>query len=181
MSRVLRSSKLYSCTIESILTSCFTAWYGNCSASDSKALQRVEHMAQYITEAKLPAIQDLYSRQCQRKAQTIGKDSSHHSHRLFSLLAHSKRYRSAKSRSKRLLPPSHKPPAQLIKWLPRLFALSPPPLLRCCYSLVIIYAQSLFLHVNITSITSTNLCPCTLTLYRYTLYIASLLLFYFLL
>uniref|UniRef100_A0A4W5NF86 Parvalbumin n=1 Tax=Hucho hucho TaxID=62062 RepID=A0A4W5NF86_9TELE len=26
--------KLYSCTIESILTSCITAWYDNCSASD---------------------------------------------------------------------------------------------------------------------------------------------------
>ena len=28
----------YSCTIESILTGCITAWYGNCSASDHKAL-----------------------------------------------------------------------------------------------------------------------------------------------
>jgi gmma-aminobutyric acid receptor subunit gamma len=53
--------KFYSCTIESILTSCITAWYGNCSASDRKALQRVVRMAQYITVAKLPAIQDLYT------------------------------------------------------------------------------------------------------------------------
>ena len=30
-----------SCTIESILTGCITAWYGNCSASDRKALERV--------------------------------------------------------------------------------------------------------------------------------------------
>jgi hypothetical protein len=30
--------RFYSCTIESILTSCITAWYGNCSASDRKAL-----------------------------------------------------------------------------------------------------------------------------------------------
>ena len=92
----------YSCTIESILTGCFTAWYGNCSASDRKALQRVVLTAQYITEAKLPAIQDLYIRQCQRKALKIVKDSSHPSHRLSSLLPHGKRYRSAKSRSKRL-------------------------------------------------------------------------------
>ena len=28
------------CTIESILTCCITAWYGNCLASDRKALQR---------------------------------------------------------------------------------------------------------------------------------------------
>jgi hypothetical protein len=51
--------RFYSCNIESILTGCITAWYGNCSASDRKALQRVVRMAQYITGAKLPAIQDL--------------------------------------------------------------------------------------------------------------------------
>ena len=49
--------KLYSCIIEIILTGCITACYGNCSASDRKALQRVVSTAQYITGAKLPAIQ----------------------------------------------------------------------------------------------------------------------------
>ena len=58
----------YSCIIESILMGCNTAWYGNCSASDRKALQRVVHAAQYITGAKLPAIQDFYTWQCQKKA-----------------------------------------------------------------------------------------------------------------
>jgi hypothetical protein len=47
--------KFYSCTIESILTSCITAWYGTCSASDRKELQRVVLRAQYVTGAKLPA------------------------------------------------------------------------------------------------------------------------------
>jgi hypothetical protein len=56
----------------------------NCSASDRKALQRVVRTAQCITGAKLPAIQDLYNRRCQRKAQKIVRDSSHPSHRLFS-------------------------------------------------------------------------------------------------
>jgi hypothetical protein len=37
-------------------------------ASDRKALQRVVRTAQYITGAKLPVIQDLYTRWCQRKA-----------------------------------------------------------------------------------------------------------------
>ena len=32
--------KFYSCTSESILTGCITAWYGNCSASDGTAPQR---------------------------------------------------------------------------------------------------------------------------------------------
>ena len=90
--------RFYSCTIESILTGCITAWYGNCSASNRKALQRVVRTAQYITGAKFPAIQDLYTRQCQRKTLKIVKDSSHPSYRLFSLLLHSKWYRSAKSR-----------------------------------------------------------------------------------
>jgi hypothetical protein len=54
--------RFFSCTIESI-----TAWYGNGSASDHKALQWVVRMAQYITGAKLPAIQDLYTRRCQRR------------------------------------------------------------------------------------------------------------------
>ena len=60
--------RVYCCTILSILTGCITAWYGNCSAFDRKALQRVAHTAQYITGANLPAIQDLYTRRCQRKA-----------------------------------------------------------------------------------------------------------------
>ena len=51
--------KLYSLTIESILTGCITAWYDNCSASDRKALQSVVRTAHYITGAKLPVIQDL--------------------------------------------------------------------------------------------------------------------------
>ena len=93
----------YSCTIKNILTGCFTACYGNCSASDRKALQRVVRTAQYITGAQLPATQDLYTRWCQRKALKIVKDSRHTSHRLFSLLPHGKQYGSTKSRSKRLL------------------------------------------------------------------------------
>ena len=35
--------------LESILTGCITAWYGNCSASECKALQRVVRTPQYIT------------------------------------------------------------------------------------------------------------------------------------
>ena len=83
--------RFYSCTIEIILTGCITAWYGNCSASDRKSLQRVVRTAQYITGAKLPAIQDLYTRRCQWKALKIVKDPSYPSHRLFSLLPHAKR------------------------------------------------------------------------------------------
>ena len=85
------------------LYSSISAWYGNCSASDRRALQRVLRTVQYITGAKLPDIQNLYTWWCQRRAQKIVKDSSHPSHRLFLLLPHGKRYRSAKPRPKRLL------------------------------------------------------------------------------
>ena len=64
---------VYSCTSESILTCCITAWYCNCSDSYCKALQRVGPTAQYITGSKLPAIQDLYIRRCQRKVVKIVK------------------------------------------------------------------------------------------------------------
>ena len=60
--------RCYSCTIESILTGCITAWYGNCSAFDRLALQRVVRTAKYITGAKLLAIQDLYTMLCKRNA-----------------------------------------------------------------------------------------------------------------
>ena len=115
--------RFYSSTIESILTGSITAWYGNCSASDRMALQRVVSTAQYITGAKLATIQDLYTRRCQRKALKIVKDSSHTSHRLFSLLPHGKRYRSAKSRPKRLRNSFYPKAIRLLNSSSRLFAL----------------------------------------------------------
>jgi gmma-aminobutyric acid receptor subunit gamma len=52
-----------------------------------KALQRVVRTAQYITVAKLPAIQDLYTRRCLRKAVKIVNGPSHPSHRLYYRMA----------------------------------------------------------------------------------------------
>ncbi|KAI4893652.1 hypothetical protein NFI96_010321 [Prochilodus magdalenae] len=56
----------YRCTIESILTNCITAWYGCCSATDRKALQRVVKAAQRITGTPLPAIEDIYRKRYRR-------------------------------------------------------------------------------------------------------------------
>jgi hypothetical protein len=72
--------RFYSCTIESIFTGCITAWYGNSTALDHMALQRVVQKAQYITGAELPANQDLYIRRYEKKAQEIDKDPKHRSH-----------------------------------------------------------------------------------------------------
>ncbi len=76
--RILRS--FYTCTVESILTRCITAWFGNSTAGNRRALQRW----------------------CTRKARRIIKDSSHPSHRLLSLLPSGRRFRSIRSRTSRL-------------------------------------------------------------------------------
>ena len=44
-------TNFYRCTIESILSGCITTWYGNCSAHNQTALQRVVRSAQRITGA----------------------------------------------------------------------------------------------------------------------------------
>ncbi len=81
--RILRS--FYTCNVESILTGCFTAWFGNSTAGNRRALQRVVHTARHIVGGELPSLQDIYTRRCTRKARMIIKDSSHPSHRLLSL------------------------------------------------------------------------------------------------
>ncbi|CAI5682805.1 unnamed protein product [Oreochromis niloticus] len=93
----------YRCTIESILTNCITVWYGNCSASDRKALQRVVKTAQRIAGAPLPAIKDIYRKRCLKRAGKIIKDPSHPSHRLFTLLPSGRRYRSLRTKTTRAL------------------------------------------------------------------------------
>ncbi len=87
----------YSCTVESILTGCITTWFGNSTAGNRKALQRVVRTAR-----ELPSHQDIYTRRCTRKARRIIKDSSHPSHRLLSLLPSGRRLRSIRSRTSRL-------------------------------------------------------------------------------
>jgi gmma-aminobutyric acid receptor subunit gamma len=73
----------YRCTIDNILSCCITAWYGNCIARNRRALQRVVWSAQHITGCTLPALQDIYSTRCHRKAKKIIKDINHPSHGLF--------------------------------------------------------------------------------------------------
>ncbi len=97
---ILRS--FYTCTVESILTGCITAWFGNSTAGNRKALQRVVRTARHIVGGELPSLQDIYTRRCIRKTRRIINDSSHPSHRLFSLLPSGRRLRSIRSRTSRL-------------------------------------------------------------------------------
>ncbi len=67
----------YTCTVESILTGCITAWYGNSTNSNRKALQRVVRTAHHTVGGELPSLQDIYTRWCRRKARRIIGDFSH--------------------------------------------------------------------------------------------------------
>ncbi len=98
--RILRS--FYTCTVESILTGCITAWFGNSTAGNRRALQRVMRTARHIVGGELPSLQDIYTRRCTRKALRIIKDSSHPSHSLLSLLPSGRRLHSIRSRTSRL-------------------------------------------------------------------------------
>ncbi len=92
----------YTCTVKSILTGCITAWFGNITAGNRKALQRVMRIARHIVGGELPSLQDIYTRRCVRKAWRIIKDSSHPSHRLLSLLPSGRCLRCIRSHTSRL-------------------------------------------------------------------------------
>ncbi|KAI4871800.1 hypothetical protein NFI96_004239 [Prochilodus magdalenae] len=70
----------YRGTIESILSSCITAWFGNCTASDRKSLQRVVRTAEKIIGVSLSTITDIYTTRCIRKANSIVDDYTHPLH-----------------------------------------------------------------------------------------------------
>ncbi|KAK3546804.1 hypothetical protein QTP86_002920 [Hemibagrus guttatus] len=76
----------YRGTIESVLSSCKTAWFGNCTVSDCKTLQRIVRTAEKIIGVFLPSITDMYTTRCIRKANSIVDDPTHPSHTLFTLL-----------------------------------------------------------------------------------------------
>ncbi len=87
----------YRGTIESVLTSCITVWYGNSSAADRKTLQQTVKTAAKIIAAPLPSILDIFLARCSSKANSIVKDPTPPSHSLFQLLPSGRRYRSIRA------------------------------------------------------------------------------------
>ncbi|KAK3506846.1 hypothetical protein QTP70_029253, partial [Hemibagrus guttatus] len=75
----------YSGTIESILSSCITAWFGNCTVSDRKTPQWIVRTAEKIIGVSLPSMMGMYTTRCIRKANSIVDDPTHPSHTLFTL------------------------------------------------------------------------------------------------
>ncbi|XP_070765078.1 complement factor H-like [Enoplosus armatus] len=75
--------KVHICTTESTLTGCIIAWYGNYSALNRKALQRVVKTAQHITRTKLQPMEDLCAQWCRKKANRIIRHPHHPTHKRF--------------------------------------------------------------------------------------------------
>ncbi|XP_072110558.1 alpha-tocopherol transfer protein isoform X2 [Mobula birostris] len=98
--QILRT--FYRGTIESILTGCVTAWYGNCISLSCRTLQRVVRTAQRTCSCELPMLQDIYKDRCVKRARRIIGGSSHSNHNIFQLLPSRKWYRSIKARTNRL-------------------------------------------------------------------------------
>ncbi|KAL0153828.1 hypothetical protein M9458_050858 [Cirrhinus mrigala] len=92
----------YRGTIESILTSCITVWFGACNASCQKTLQRIVKAAERIIGVPLPPLQDIYSTRLTKKALCIAADPSHPMQSFFSLLPSGRRLRSLQARTSRL-------------------------------------------------------------------------------
>ncbi|KAK0147724.1 hypothetical protein N1851_012576 [Merluccius polli] len=92
----------YRGTTESILTSCITVWYGGCTASCRKTLQRTVKEAEKIIGAPLLSLQDIYRTRMARKALSIAGDPTHPNHCFLSLLPSGTRIRSLQVRTSRL-------------------------------------------------------------------------------
>ncbi|KAK3548869.1 hypothetical protein QTP70_021269, partial [Hemibagrus guttatus] len=72
----------YRGTIESIMSSYITAWFGNCAILDHKTLQWIVRTAEKIIGVFLPSITDMYTTRCIRKSSGIVDDPTHPSHTL---------------------------------------------------------------------------------------------------
>ena len=94
-------SNFYRCTVESMLTGCIVAWFGNLSAQERKRLQKVVNTAQSIIGSDLPSIKGIYRSRYLKKAGSIIKDPHHPGYTLVSLLPSGRRYRSLKTATTR--------------------------------------------------------------------------------
>ncbi len=138
----------YRGTIESILTSCITVWYGACNASCRKSLQRIVRAAEKIVGVSLPSLQDIYNTRLTRKALSIAGDPTHPTHNFFSLLPSGRRLRSLQARTSRLKGQLHPPGCQEAE-LPPVLAPLPSLTPRTTELFLFLFMFYFFLHVLI--------------------------------
>ena len=118
----------YRGTIESILSSCITVWYGACTVSCRKTLQRIVRAAERIIGVSLPPLLDIYNTRLTRRAIRIAGDPTHPSHSLFSLLPSGRRLRSLRAKTSRLKDSFCHQAVRRLNSLPALPPLPPLPL-----------------------------------------------------
>ena len=70
------AKKSQRCTIQSILTGCITAWYGSCTASKRKTLQRTVKDAGWVIGVPFTSLLDIYGTRLTRRATGIVGDRS---------------------------------------------------------------------------------------------------------
>ena len=92
----------YTATIQTILCSSITVWFGSATKLDRLRLQRVVRTAEKIIGSPLPTLQDLVHDRIRKRAANIAADPSHPAHKLFTLLPSGRRYRALPSRTNRL-------------------------------------------------------------------------------
>ena len=92
----------YTATIQTILCSSITVWFGSATKLDRLRLQRVVRTAEKIIGSPLPTLQDLVHDRIRKRAANIVADPSHPAHKLFTLLPSGRRYRALPSRTNRL-------------------------------------------------------------------------------
>lgn len=83
--------------VESVLTCCIAVWFGNSTAHDRKALQRVIKLAQKNHRGRSPSLQDTY-----KWASNIISNPIHSTQNLFTLVKSGKWYWSTAARTFRL-------------------------------------------------------------------------------
>ena len=86
------NTEKYSCITESILMGNITAWYGNSTEQDRKALQRVVHSAEHTIGIALPCLKGIYTIRCKNKSKRIIKNPNHPGNSHVSLLQSKRRY-----------------------------------------------------------------------------------------
>lgn len=61
-------STFYRVTVENVLNSCTSIWFGSSRVPEKKSLQRVVRIAEKISGTSLPSIQDIAHRRCLSRA-----------------------------------------------------------------------------------------------------------------
>lgn len=92
----------YSSAVESVLTGCFTAWFGSCTQQQQKDLQRVVRSAERSIKANLPGLLGLYTKRVGARARKIMQDVSHPNSYMFTLLKSCRRLRTIQARTERM-------------------------------------------------------------------------------